>query len=235
MKYTDKSETLLKYQKAKAKLIEYDVAREEYPNFPINSNDLSFSTVYMLSLYAESIIEDDSNRQAELRPLLVKAAQYFDSAFESKERLQHDQDYLITGAVAYFLYNDFGSAKVLCSRLAPVVSPFDTPFQILALCLRYLLMNETRHFDSNVACCAGVYESLVAYFSSGDDKGNITARLREYREYVFGNGNALDVFYTDLLYAICVFAMLRVHGNCFRGIPEPLPRFGKTTWNDAML
>lgn len=207
MKYTDKSETLLKYQKAKAKLIEYDVAREEYPNFPINSNDLSFSTVYMLSLYAESIIEDDSNRQAELRPLLVKAAQYFDSAFESKERLQHDQDYLITGAVAYFLYNDFGSAKVLCSRLAPVVSPFDTPFQILALCLRYLLMNKTQSFDSSVARGAGVYESLVAYFSSGDDKGNITARLREYREYVFGNGNALDVFYTDLLYAICVFAM----------------------------
>lgn len=27
----------------------------------------------------------------------------------------------------------------------------------------------------------------------------------------------------------------KVHGNCFRGIPEPLPRFGKTTWNDAML
>lgn len=207
MKYTDKSETLLKYQKAKAKLIEYDVAREEYPNFPINSNDLSFSTVYMLSLYAESIIEDDSNRQAELRPLLVKAAQYFDSAFESKERLQHDQDYLITGSVAYFLYNDFGSAKVLCSRLAPVVSPFDTPFQILALCLRYLLMNETRHFDSNVACCAGVYKSLVTYFSSGDDNGNITFRLREYRKYVFENGNALDVFYADLLYAICVFAM----------------------------
>ena len=207
MKYTDKSETLLKYQKAKAKLIEYDVAREEYPNFPINSNDLSFSTVYMLSLYAESIIEDDSNRQAELRPLLVKAAQYFDSAFESKERLQHDQDYLITGAVAYFLYNDFGSAKVLCSRLAPVVSPFDTPFQILALCLRYLLMNETRHFDSNVACCAGVYKSLVTYFSSGDDNGNSTFRLREYRKYVFENGNALDVFYADLFYAICVFAM----------------------------
>ena len=106
MKYTDKSETLLKYQKAKAKLIEYDVAREEYPNFPINSNDLSFSTVYMLSLYAESIIEDDSNRQAELRPLLVKAAQYFDSAFESKERLQHDQDYLIvTREVCRFARN----------------------------------------------------------------------------------------------------------------------------------
>ena len=207
MKYTDKSETLLKYQKAKAKLIEYDVAREEYPNFPVNSNDLSFSTVYILSLYAESIIEDDSNRQAELRPLLVKAAQYFDSAFESKERLQHDQDYLITGAVAYFLYNDFGSAKVLCSRLAPVVSPVDTPFQILALCLRYLLMNKTQSFDSNVACCAGLYKSLVTYFSSGDDNGNITFRLREYRKYVFENGNALDVFYVDLLYAICVFAM----------------------------
>ena len=60
-------------------------------------------------------------------------------------------------------------------------------------------MNKTQSFDSSVARGAGVYESLVAYFSSGDDKGNITARLREYREYVFGNGNALDGFYTDLL------------------------------------
>ncbi len=67
MKYTDKSETLLKYQKAKAKLIEYDVAREEYPNFPINSNDLNFSTVYMLllvvdlyvSLYGEKIKKEE--------------------------------------------------------------------------------------------------------------------------------------------------------------------------------
>ena len=50
MNYTDKSERLLKYQKTKAKLTEYDVPKEVYPKFPVNSNDLSFSTVYILSL-----------------------------------------------------------------------------------------------------------------------------------------------------------------------------------------
>ena len=38
MRYTGKSELLLKYQKTKAKLIEYDVPNDAYPNFPVNSN-----------------------------------------------------------------------------------------------------------------------------------------------------------------------------------------------------
>lgn len=116
MRYTGKSELLLKYQKTKAKLIEYDVPNDAYPNFPVNSNDLSFSTVYILSRYAESIIENDAKHQAEFRPYLEKAAQYYDAAFESKERLQHDQDFLITGAVAYFYTTILAALKSYVQR-----------------------------------------------------------------------------------------------------------------------
>ena len=207
MRYTDKSESLLKYQKTKAKLIEYDVPNDAYPNFPINSNDLSFSTVYILSRYAESIIENDADLQSAYRPLLVKVAQYYDAASESKERLQHDQDFLITGAVAYFLYNDFGCAKVLCSKVKLSLPVVTTPFQLLIVCLRYLLTSKTRHFESDTLYCLNIYASLLAYFHSGDDDGNIISWLSKYRQYIYSNGNALDVFYVDLLYAVVVFAM----------------------------
>lgn len=30
---------MLKYQKAKAKMVEYDVSKQEYPHFPLNSNN----------------------------------------------------------------------------------------------------------------------------------------------------------------------------------------------------
>ena len=33
---------MLKYQKAKAKMVEYDVSKQEYPHFPLNSNELSY-------------------------------------------------------------------------------------------------------------------------------------------------------------------------------------------------
>ena len=49
----------------------------------------------ILSLYSESIIGKDDNRQRELKPLLIKAAQFFDSVFESKDRPQRNQDFLV--------------------------------------------------------------------------------------------------------------------------------------------
>ena len=45
------SRRMLKYQKAKAKLVEYNVNKEEYPDFKLISNDLSFSSTYILSRY----------------------------------------------------------------------------------------------------------------------------------------------------------------------------------------
>ena len=207
MRYTDKSDRLLKYQKTKAKLIEYDVPNDAYPNFPINSNDLSFSTVYILSRYAESIIEGDAVLQAEFRPHLVKAAQYFDSAFESRERLQHDQDFLTTGAVAYFLFNDFGSAKVLCQKMDSAIPVVNSPIQLLIVCLRYLLTNTMQHVESDMPFCSEIYKSLLAYFNSGEDDGSTISLMRKYRQFIFDNGDALDVFYVDLLYAVAVFAI----------------------------
>ena len=46
------SNYMLKYQKAKAKLVEYDISQKDYPKFPLNSNELSYPVIYILSRYA---------------------------------------------------------------------------------------------------------------------------------------------------------------------------------------
>ena len=111
------SQYMLKYQKAKAKLIEHEINKADYPNFPLNSNELSYPTVFIISRYVESIIEKKDDDRAEFLPHLEMASQYFDAAVNSKDRKMHDLDFLLSGATAYFLSDDFGSAKVLCSGI----------------------------------------------------------------------------------------------------------------------
>ena len=70
----------------------------------------------MLSRYSECIIENNHDELKELELLLITTAEYYDSAFKSKDRPEYDWDFLLSGASAYFLRKDFGSAKVLAAR-----------------------------------------------------------------------------------------------------------------------
>ena len=73
MIFSNTSKYMLKYQKAKAKLVEYDIQQKDYPKFPLNSNELSYPVVYILSRYAESVIENNAADMEEFSPHLVAA------------------------------------------------------------------------------------------------------------------------------------------------------------------
>ena len=51
------SSLMLKYQKAKVKLLEYDIPEQAWPKFPLNYRDLAYPTVLTISRYAEAINE----------------------------------------------------------------------------------------------------------------------------------------------------------------------------------
>ena len=53
MIFTNKSVQMLKYEKARAKLVEFSVPADKYPNFPLDSTDLILTTIYALSKYSE--------------------------------------------------------------------------------------------------------------------------------------------------------------------------------------
>ena len=110
-----KSLLMLKYQKAKVKLLEYEVPEKEWPVFPLNYRDLSYPTVLTLSRFAEAI-NDNSDQKMTYKDLRY-CSDFYDAAFQSREQEIHDADFALSGAAAYFFMDNFGSAKLILKIL----------------------------------------------------------------------------------------------------------------------
>lgn len=208
MIFSNTSNYMLKYQKAKAKLVEYDIPRKDYPKFPLNSNELSYPVVYILSRYAESVIENNVADMEEFSPHLVAASQYFDAAVGANDREEYDVDFLLSGAAAYFLSDDFGSAKVLCSEFFVRINPeINEPQKITGNLLGYLLLNRDFHISVDTPNGEKVCHSLLAYYNTGEGVEKIRGLLSEYRKAVYENDAPMEIYYVDILCAIVMVAM----------------------------
>ena len=210
MIFSNTSSYMLKYQKAKAKLVEYDIPNEAYPKFPLNSNELSYPVVYILSRYAESVIENNAVDREEFSPYLGVASQYFDAAVGAKDRTAYDIDFLLSGAAAYFLSDNFGSAKVLCSEYFERNDPEATaPQKIMGNLLGYLLLNRKLHINNDTPTGEKLCCSLLAYYTSGKKPEEIQNILLEYRKEVYAHDNPMEIYFVDILYAVVIVALSR--------------------------
>ncbi len=208
MIFSNTSNYMLKYQKAKAKLVEYDIPRKDYPKFPLNSNELSYPVVYILSRYAESVIENNVADMEEFSPHLVAASQYFDAAVGANDREEYDVDFLLSGAAAYFLSDDFGSAKVLCSEFFVRINPeINEPQKITGNLLGYLLLNRDFHISVDTPNGEKVCHSLLAYYNTGEGVEKIRGLLSEYRKALYENDAPMEIYYVDILCAIVMVAL----------------------------
>ena len=197
---------MLKYQKAKAKLVEYSIPEKEYPQFTLNSNELSYPTTYILSRYSECVIENRSDELDELKPLLNSAAQYYDSAFNSKDRRKYDLDFLLSGASAYFLNNDFGSAKVLAKKAYGEKIEILNPQKLLLEVYNYLLEGADLPYLKTENTFSGVYNYFLDYFATGKGLELLNASLRTYRNEIYEYGDPDNIFYVDILAAVIILA-----------------------------
>lgn len=213
------AEQMLKYQKAKAKLVEYHVPVNEYPGFTMNSNELSYPTTYILSRYSECVIEENQRELDELEPFLRLAAQYYDAAFNSEDRKIYDVDFLMSGASAYFLNNDFGSAKVLAEKANTILeNNMDSNPQTLLLNIyNYLLDGVPLPFLKGNSIFVEINKYFRDYFEKGQNQEALKRKLFEYRGVIYGAADPDDVFYVDILLAVIFIA-------CRNSSWELLPR-----------
>lgn len=107
----NKSSLMLKYQKAKVKLREYEIPEQKWPDFPLKYRDLAYPTVLTISKYAEAINENLDKKVS--YKALRYCSDFYDAALQSREQQIHDADFALSGAAAYFFMDNFGSAKVL--------------------------------------------------------------------------------------------------------------------------
>lgn len=204
------SNYMLKYQKAKAKLVEYNIPQKNYPKFPLNSNELSYPVVYILSRYAESVIENNIAGMKEFSQHLVVASQYFDAAVGANDRTVYDVDFLLSGAASYFLSDDFGSAKVLCSEFFARTNPeTNVPQKIMGDLLGYLLLNRDFHISENTPAGKRVCRSLLAYYTTGEGSEEMQSLLSDYRKDIYENDAPMEIYYVDILCAVITVALSR--------------------------
>lgn len=231
MIFSSTSNYMLKYQKAKAKLVEYDIRQKDYPKFPLNSNELSYPVVYILSRYAESVIENNAADMAEFSPHLVAASQYFDAAVGASDRTEYDGDFLLSGAASYFFSDDFGSAKVLCSELFARTNPeINEPQKIMKDFLGYLLLNQNFRISNDTPTGDRVCRSLLAYYTTGEGAEEIHRLLLEYRKVIYENDAPMEIYYVDILCAIVTVALPKSSWSL-------LPRYSEldqSLWSDYL-
>lgn len=231
MIFSNTSNYMLKYQKAKAKLVEYDIPQKDYPKFPLNSNELSYPVVYILSRYAESVIENNVADMEEFSPHLVAASQYFDAAVGANDREEYDADFLLSGAAAYFLSDDFGSAKVLCSEFFVRINPeINEPQKITGNLLGYLLLNRDFHISVDTPNGEKVCHLLLVYYNTGEGVEEIRSLLSEYRKAIYENDAPMEIYYVDILCAIVTVALSKSSWSL-------LPRYSEldqSLWSDYL-
>lgn len=198
---------MLKYEKSKSKLVEFNVAKENYPKFPLNPDDLTYTTLFALSRYCEEIIENPSSPQLpELKTELTAVSQYYDSTVKTQLRQEHSKMFLLLGSTAYFLSENFGSAKVLIEQIDEWM-PKDSVMTLLYTTLRFLLAGEWLEVPTKRSVYRQYLDGLKSHFEAGASPEIIFDALHNMRSKILQSTNVTAVNYIDFLFAVIICAI----------------------------
>lgn len=195
-----KSEYMLKYQKAKVKLIEYDVPKEDYPKFNLNYRDLAFPTILIISEYAESVICNDEEGKKSLKEVLYFCSEFYDAAMKSREQVDHDLDFLLTGAIAYFFQDNYGSAMVLLSEIDWNTLTSDMRGNLAEIFNLIFYGKRKTNIHSNIVI------EFEKYLRCGFED-NFSIDIEYINKQAYGGNDEKEAFFEESLYAVVKIAM----------------------------
>jgi len=196
---------MLKYEKAKSKLIEFNINKINYPKFPLDPDDLMYSTFYALSRYCEELIDNPSSKKLPaLFENIVFVAQYYDSTVKTKQRIEYNNLLLLLGATAYFLSENFGSAKVLIEQ----IDEWEIKNEVITLLYSTLLfLLKINKIEAPTRNTINYVNSLEKHFLLGETHEDIFIELKEMRKTIYLSSDINSINYIDFLYASVLCAV----------------------------
>lgn len=202
-----RSNYMLKYEKSKSKLVEFEIARENYPNFPLDSDDLTYTTLFVLSRFCEEFLINPSSLKAlELKSELTTVSQYFDATIKTRHRQNYNNLFLLLGATSYFLSDNFGSAKVLINQIDNWTIIDDVP-TLLYTTLLYLLKENWIDVPSQKIEYRSYQASFKRHFEAGKSHEIIIAVLRKMHYNIHQEADMLAVSFIDFLFSVVICAI----------------------------
>lgn len=218
-----KSEYMLKYQKAKVKLLEYDIPKQDYPQFKLNYRDLAFPTIYIISDYAETIITNNIEGVEEKKKNLQFCSEFYDAAIKSREQINNDLNFALTGAIAYFFGDNFGSAMVILSEIKNTDIPNDMR-GILVDVFDLIFTGEKNSKENNM-----IVTKFEEYLNTGEVR-NLLKIAEENCDKAYDSNNEIDAFFADALYAVIKIAI----DNSARTLLPIYSNLSNEKWEDYL-
>lgn len=207
MIFNNRSNYMLKYEKSKSKLVEFAVAKENYPKYQLNPDDLTYTTMYALSRFCEEMIENPQSSQiSELKDDLAIVSQYYDSTVKTQLRSKYSKWFLLLGSTAYFLSENFGSAKVLISQIENWYLKEDIA-TLLFITLNFLLTGKWVEVPTETKYYLDYLNGLRNHFEEGASYETIFSTLNKMRSSVYQSDDVLDVSCIDFLYTVAICAI----------------------------
>lgn len=222
------SKYLLKQTRSKAKMYEYSVPSELHIAVEDNANELLLIAIAAIgNISAEVLNENNPYRTipADKKAELEFASHYFDAFLQSKLDPSYPQYYLLLGAIAYYLCDYAGSAKVMANMIT--INNLDLGCGGIERVLVSLLQDEVN--GNNLAIVQEtpyshyLYQLITAYDTWFQQYG--TAELgfiKEFRSLIYSQGSPRELLLTDALLAILLMKIERSALNLlpiYSGIP----------------
>lgn len=222
MKPESNSLKMCSITKAFAKMIEFDVPEaDRHINVRGDVEDLFTLVIGMLGDISDAIIAhaDDLESILDAEAGIRFCASFFD-AYKNTHRLSLLDDYnLLVGSAAYYICDLPGSAAVLINEIGD--KELDLACSHLDDLLRYLLRGQYSNVKTTSGAPYGnsilaIKKAVSDYFATGDNEGVIFDACRELRALTYNEGSPRELFFADLIYAICV---KKVNNSCWRNLP----------------
>ncbi|MHC1714858.1 MAG: DEAD/DEAH box helicase [Acidaminococcaceae bacterium] len=203
------SKYLLKKTRSKAKMYEYSVPSELHITVEDNANELLLIAIAAIGNVSANVLNENNPYRiipADKKAELEFASHYFDAFLQSKLEPCYPQYYFLLGAIAYYLCDYAGSAKVMANMIMTNELDLDCNGieKVLALLLQDKIegnnLEEVIEESSYSCYLYKIVETYIAWFQHYEDVK--LDFIKKFRALIYAQGSGRELLLTDALLAI---------------------------------
>jgi POLQ-like helicase len=210
------SKYLLKQTRSKAKMYEYSVPDELHIAVDDNANELLLIAIAAIGNISAQVLHENNPYRiipADKKEELEFASHYFDAFLKSKLDPNYPQYYLILGAIAYYLCDYAGSAKVMANMID--TDELDLGCGGIETILALLLQDQLNVNKLGAAVQETSYTRYLHQVTTAYDTcfhQHKTAELDfivEFRSLIYSQGSPRELLLTDAMLAVLLIKIER--------------------------
>ncbi|MFZ7130947.1 MAG: DEAD/DEAH box helicase [Eubacteriales bacterium] len=221
MKPENRSKTLLKITRSKAKMYEYNVPKEhhiEIKKDPAVLFTLAIGILGDITAHYSNGTYSQENRD-ELNKDILFSAQFFDSYFQTRLQSTLDPYVFLLGAASYYLSDLPGNSYLLAKQLDQ--QEFDLNCSGLDYFLYWLLTGNISIFkEHEKSKFSDVIENIAKYFNNFRINGKNVEELYELisilRNIAYNSGTPRELLFSDI---ICSIVREKIKNSVWSALP----------------